>query len=251
MSRANQRRIDPAERKQARMRSLQRIGRVLMFALLSGATFAGGYWLNQRWSVAHWQIQGDAPLRAAIEQQLQAMAQRDFLSTRPELLRRQWLQRIPDLADVRITRVLPDRLQISAEARVPTALWQDEQNRLHLVDANGVAYRLLRKGESPDLPLLRLPAAELAEAHRMLTALGRQNRAYLALLSEVRAGGGHWRIYFSRGVSWLIPQVGGDAVIERITALLKQPRWRSGHWRVDARLASRWFLRPAGHGGVI
>jgi len=251
MSRANQRRIDPAIRKQAHRRSLKRIGRVIMFAVMIGASSAGAVWLNQQWSVRHWQIKAEAPIKMAIEAQLKAMPVRDFLSTRPELLREQWLQRIPDLAAVRITRILPDRLKIQADARVPTALWQDEQSRLHLFDAQGHAYRLLRKGESPDLPLLRLPAEQLAAVQHMLTALAQTDASSMSALSEIRAGNGHWQIYFNRGVTWLIPQSDEVAVIDRITSFLKQPRWRHRHWRVDARLASRWFIRPAGHGGII
>jgi len=250
MSRTNQRRIDPAIQKQARQRSLKRIGRVLVFGLVVTATAVSAIWLNQKWSVTHWDIKAEAPIRIAIENQLKQMPSRNFLSTRPELLRRQWLQRIPDLAAVRITRILPDRLRIQAEARVPIALWQDEQSRLFLFDVNG-PYRLLRKGESPDLPLLRMPASQLNAAHRMLATLAREDRTRFAALSEIRAANNHWQIYFSRGASWLIPQSNERAEIQQITSLLKQPRWKGHYWRVDARLASRWFIRPAGRGGVI
>jgi len=250
MSRANQRRIDPAIQQEARRRSLKRIGTVMVFTLMVAVSASSAVWLNQKWSVAHWDIQADAPIKIAIAAQLKHMPSRDFLSTRPDLLRQQWLNRIPDLAEVRITRILPDRLNIQADARVPVALWQDEQSRLHLVDAHG-PYRLLRKGESPDLPLLRMPATELSAARSMLAALARADMHRLAALSEIRAGNGHWQIYFSRGVSWLIPQSNEGSEIQHISSFLKQPRWKGRYWRVDARLASRWFIRPAGHGGVI
>jgi len=248
MSRANQRRIDPAIRKQARQRSLKRMGRVIVFALMMAVSGGSAIWLNQKWSVQHWQIKAQAPLKGYIEAQLKHMPSRDFLSTRPDVLRQQWMNRIPDLAAVRITRILPDRLQIEAEARVPTALWQDEQSRLHLFDAQGHAYRLLRKGESPDLPLLRVAEEQLPAMQNMLQTLSPQA---LTALSEVRAGNGHWQMYFAHGESWLIAQRDANKSIVHITSLLKQPRWKNRHWRVDARLASRWFIRPAGRGGVI
>jgi cell division septal protein FtsQ len=250
MSRANQRRIDPAMQQEERRRSLKRIGTVMVFTLMVAVSATSVVWLNQKWSVTHWDIKAEVPIKIAIAAQLKHMPSRDFLSTRPDLLRQQWLQRIPDLAAVRITRILPDRLKIQADARVPIALWQDEQSRLYLVDAHG-PYRLLRKGESPDLPLLRMPASELPAAHSMLAALAREDMHRLAALSEIRAGNGHWQIYFSRGVIWLIPQSDEGSEIQHISSLLKQPRWKGRHWRVDARLASRWFIRPAGHGGVI
>jgi len=251
MSRVNQRRIDPAVQKEARNRSLKRLGRIMLSTMMVVAMIAGAAWLNRQWSVSHWDIKAEAPIKAAIEAQLQSMPERDFLSTRPELLRQQWLQRIPDLAAVQITRILPDRLHIHAVARVPTALWQDEQGQLHLCDAQGHAYRLLRKGESPDLPLLRMPAAQLSGARNMIMALVQHDAAKLSALSEIRGGSRYWQLYFSRGETWLIPVGHEDLAIHRITVLLKQPRWSGRHWRVDARLTSRWFLRPAGHGGVI
>ncbi len=251
MTRSNQRRIDPAEQKAARDRSLKRLGRIIACVMVTAATLSGAAWLNRQWSVSRWDIKASAPIKAAINAQLQQMPVRDFLSTRPELLRRQWLQRIPDLADVQITRILPDRLHIQAAARVPAALWQDEQGRLHLCDMNGRAYRLLRRGESPDLPLLRVSATQLHEARGVIAALRRDDAKKLSALSEIRGGGRYWQIYFSRGETWLITVGGEDAAIHQITGLLKQPRWASSRWRVDARLASRWFLRPAGHGGVI
>jgi len=251
MTRTNQRRIDPAIQKAARRHSMKRIGSMLAFVLLIAASASGALWLNQSWRVQHWEISAEAPIKAAIEAQLQHMPNRDFLHTRPEALRQQWLQQIPDMAAVRITRILPDRLQVQADARVPTALWQDAQGRLHLFDSEGHAYRLLSRGESPDLPLLRVSEEQLGGTQRMLTTLAHVDTFPLASLSEVRASGGNWHIYFSHGVSWLIPQSNETAVIKHIVSLMKQPRWHHRYWRVDARLASRWFIRPAGHGGVI
>ena len=251
MSRVNQHRIDPAVQKDIRRRSLKRIGRVLMFGMVVSVMATSAMWLNHKWSVASWEIKADAPLKIAIDAQLKAMPNRDFLSTRPDLLRELWLQHIPDLADVRITRVLPGKLCIDADARVPVALWQDEQSRLHLFDGHGNIYRLIKKGESPDLPLLRIPEEKLNAARKMIAALAQHDAQKLSDLSEIRAGNRYWQIYFSRGVTWLIPQGDEGSMIERIKSLLQQPRWRNRYWRVDARLSSRWFIRPAGHGGVI
>jgi len=251
MTRSNQRRIDPEARKQSRRHRLKQLGRGLLFGSCMLALVACSVWLNQQWSVEHWEIKAEAPIKAAIEAQLKAMPNRDFLHTRPDILRQTWLQQIPDMAAVRISRVLPDALFIQADARVPTALWQDEQNQLHLFDDQGNAYRLLHEGESPDLPLLRVGAEQLVAAQQMLTALALHDEQQLPVLSEIRVSGGHWKLYFSHGVSWLIPRGQEIAVIDRIKSLMKQKRWQHRYWRVDARLASRWFIRPAGHGGVI
>ncbi len=251
MSRSNQRRTNPELNKQSRQRNFKRIGRMLMFAVMLAFTLSSTLWLNERWSTKHWDIVADAGIKSAIEAQLAAMPAKDFISMQPDLLRRQWLANIPDLEAVRITRILPDQMRIEADARVPTALWQDEQGQLHLFDELGVAYRLLNKGESPDLPLLRVNQDELADVKQMLDAIAQQGDNKLASLSEIRTANQHWQIYFSRGVSWLIPQSNEVNVINHINNFMQQPRWSKRYWRIDARLQSRWFVRPAGHGGVI
>jgi len=259
MSRANQRRIDPNIKKQAVRSSLKCMGRMLMLMSIVGVGAGSIVWLNEAWRTTHWEISADESIKAAIEAELAAMPNKDFISMRPDHLRQQWLQNIPDLEAVHITRTLPGSLHIQADARVPTALWQDAQGQLYLFDQLGVAYRALNKGESPDLPLLRINQSQLTQAKHMMDAIAEQSRTQdgaqgdyrLAALSEIRAGRQHWQIYFSRGVSWLIPQQDEIHVINHINRFMQQTRWRNRHWRVDARLQSRWFIRPAGHGGVI
>jgi len=251
MSRANQRRIDPAKKQQSQRRSLKRVGNIFMMAMLLAASFGSAMWLNQKWSTRHWDITADAPIKAAIEAQLAAMPNKNFISMRPEHLRQQWLQDIPDIEAISIRRLLPDHLYIQARARVPVALWQNEQGELYLFDQLGVAYRPLHKGESPDLPLLRVNQAQLQHVQHMLIAIAQQDPQQFAALSEIRASSKHWQIYFSGGVSWMIPQNNEVNVINTIDTMMQQPRWRNRQWRVDARLPSRWFIRPAGHGGVI
>ncbi|MDQ6998152.1 MAG: hypothetical protein Q9M17_05520 [Mariprofundus sp.] len=255
MSRSNQRRINPKIKKQAHRISLKRIGRIFMFAVVITATASSAVWLNEKWSTTVWQITADAPIKAAIEAQLAAIPKKDFITMMPDRLRQHMLQEIPDLQAIRITRVLPDTLYIQGDARIPTALWQDAQGQLHLFDELGVAYRPLSKGESPDLPLLRVNLKQLPQAKQMIEMIAEQDqlqgRHQLASLSEIRAGNQYWQIYFSRGVSWTIPQDNEVNVIKHINDLMQQPRWRNQQWRVDARLQSRWFIRPAGHGGVI
>jgi len=251
MSRSNQRRIDPAMKQQSQRRSLQRMGRTLMLLALVAITVSSALWLNQKWSTTHWEISANAPIKTAIEAQLAAMPNKDFINMRPDHLRQQWLQNIPDLEAVRITRILPDHLHIEADARIPTALWQDEQGQLHLFDEHGVAYRQLNQGESPDLPLLRVNRDQLPQVQAMMIALGKQDTQRLVDLSEIRAANQYWKIYFSRGAAWFIPQRHEVNVIAHINTLVQKARWRNRHWSVDARLQSRWFIRPAGHGGVI
>ena len=249
MSRGNQRRVAPEILKAARRQRLERLAKLSLLGCLLLAVAGGGWWLNQTMSVRQWKIEGDAGLKQAIEAQLAAMPVKDFLHTRPSLLRQQWLDAIPDMAEVRITRILPDALHIQAEPRQPVALWQSAAGSIHLLDGEGEAYRPINEGESPDMPLLRVEAAKLASACQLLAELKRVGKR--EQLSEIRSGGEYWQVYFVRGEKWLLPQGAEEAVVHRLTTLLKKPRWQSRHWRVDARSSSRWFIRPARQGGII
>ena len=249
MSRGNQRRVAPEVLKAARRQWLERLAKLALLGCLLVAFGASGWWLNQTMSVRQWKIEADAGLKQVIEAQLEAMPVKDFLSTQPALLRQQWLAAIPDMAEVRVTRILPDALHIQAEPRVPVALWQSPESAIFLLDEQGSAYRPLNQGESPDMPLLRVEAAMLAPACQLLAELKRVGKR--EQLSEIRSGGEYWQVYFARGEKWLLPHGAEEAVIHRLTTLLKKPRWQSRHWRVDARSSSRWFIRPARQGGII
>ncbi|RMD61068.1 MAG: hypothetical protein D6824_08480 [Planctomycetota bacterium] len=161
------------------------------------------------------------------------------------------LAALPDLADVEITRRLPDRLEIRGVPRRPVALWRASDGVM-LVDGRGTPYRRLGRGEAADLPLVRAPRERLDEAVRLMRGLRRLDARRLKRLSEVIAETDGWRLDFSRGEAWLLPA--GPAVerrIRRILALLETRRWRRDAWQVDARQADRWFIRKSRLGGVV
>ena len=251
MSRSNHRRADPEVVKAKRMRTAGRLGKMFALTALIGTTLFTGWWLNGVMTVAKWQIEGDADLKLAIAEQLEAMPKRDFINTRPDALGVLWMQRLPDMDSVQISRVLPDALHIRAVARVPAALWQDEKSQLQLFDDKGNAYRALQRGESPDLPLLRVAREQLPQTHALLQLLRRQDMINISALSEIKAANRYWQIYFSKGVTWKIPFGQEQSAMTQLSTLLKQPRWSNRYWQIDARLQTRWFIRPAKYGGVI
>ena len=251
MSRSNQRRIKSEEIQGSRLKFRRRLTLVFASSVMLSATLLGGWWLNKSMSIRQWKIDAEPMLKQAINKQLEAMPSHDFLHTQPFLLRRQWLATIPDMAEVQVSRILPDSLHIQAQPRVPMALWQDENNNIHMLDDHAMAYRLLRKGESPDLPLLRVEEGNRASACMLLLSLQQYAAAKMTVLSEIRISGQNWHIYFSRGDSWLLPQGSESSVIRRLTNILKEPRWQHRNWRVDARAQSRWFIRPVKNGGII
>ncbi|GAV19528.1 cell division protein FtsQ [Mariprofundus micogutta] len=249
--RNNQRRTDPAKQNARRMLNLKRLGEVFAMIAIAGAGLTTGWWMNDKMSVTQWQVEGEPVLQQAIRSKLEAMPVKDFISTRPDMLSAQWLNEMPDLARVDVSRVLPNSLHVRAHARVPVALWQNAKSQLFLFDESGLAYRMLNKGESPDLPLLRVDEQQLAAAHQLLAALQQQDVMSLNSISEVRAGSSYWQVYFSKGVTWTLPFGAESTAIKQLASLLKQPRWTNRNWQVDARSSDRWFIRPAKHGGVI
>ncbi len=251
MSRRNQHRISAEQRRTSRQRFWRHLRRCMLAGLVIVGSGAGLWWLNDVLAVSSWSIRGKANLKAAIEKQLAAMPDKSYLHTRPGVLHDAWLAAIPDMAEVQISRILPDTLHITAQARIPIALWQDEAGVIYLVDEKGKAYRKLARGESPDLPMLRIASQELAQAHTLLTELKKLQVRDLNSLSEVRSADAAWLVYFRKGERWLIPQQREAIVFRQLNTLLAQPRWRARSWRIDARTTSRWFIRPAKHEGVI
>jgi len=99
--------------------------------------------------------------------------------------------------------------------------------------------------------LLRVARDQLAHTHRLMQLIRAQQIVAPQLLSEIQMGDGYWKVYFSKGVAWKLPFGEEQVAITRISKLMKQPRWANRGWRIDARMESRWFIRPARHGGVI
>lgn len=232
---------------------LKRMG--YLCAGVAGLVFilASGWWLNQAWSVDVWTIRGVPEyLEAAIDTELSTMKTLDFIHAWPSRLRRELLARLPDLADVEITRQLPDRLEVTAKERVPVALWRSRNGKVSLVDGNAVSYRVLRRGEQLDLPLMRTPRSDLNAAVNLLLTVKQENGRRYAHLSELIGEGANWRMNFEQGQSWLLPSgIDSSQRIHGLIALMRQKRWRGGNWRVDARLPTRWFIRKSKIGGVV
>lgn len=230
---------------------LRRTGIVLLG--LSGMLITAGL-ANQALSIREWQVEGADPfLRQAIETELAAMQDMDFLHAQPARLRDRLMATLPDLADAKIIRRLPDKLHITATSRLPVALWQQgEQPKL--IDSYGQAYISQRKNSVWDLPILRSEQQQLPAAGRLLAELQELGSKRYNTLSECRfLAPNSWVLYFNQGQRWLLPA--GDAAGQRLRILLpmlKQAQWKGRAWRVDTRMHTRWFFRRAnGQGGAV
>jgi cell division protein FtsQ len=77
-----------------------------------------------------------------------AMPLVDIDKIRSDLLKYGWIK------DVRVSRRLPDMLVVEIIERKPTAIWQKD-DKLALIDGEGVVLEAVRSDATPDLPMLR------------------------------------------------------------------------------------------------
>ena len=157
------------------------------------------------------------------------------------------------VADARVSRRLPDTLVIDIVERTPAAIWQHEQ-RLMLIDANGVVLEHVRLEAMPDLPLLIGPAANHQSA-----ALGRllERAAHLRpqLAGATWIGGRRWDLRFQTGELLALPE-GDEAALRAIEDFARRDQQAQllgrGFARFDMRIPGRMIVRVSREpGGIV
>ena len=133
----------------------------------------------------------------ALDQKTTAMPLLDVAGIRERLLEYGWVK------DARVSRRFPDTLVIDIVEREPAALWQDE-DRLTLIDAEGVVLDRVPVAQMPDLPLLIGKGANnhAVALDRLLTkapALKAQ------LVSATWVGERRWDLAFQSGETVSLP----------------------------------------------
>ena len=180
----------------------------------------------------------------AFDQPSTAMPLVDLEATRQRLLQFGWVR------DARVSRRLPDTLVVDIVERRPAAIWQHNQ-RLALIDVDGVVLEAVKLDAMPDLPLLIGPAANLhaAELGR-LTQSAPNLKPAMAGASWV--GGRRWDLRFQTGEVLALPE--GEAAARK--ALTKFASMDSsvqllgkGYVRIDMRDPKRMLIRLPGDPG--
>lgn len=183
----------------------------------------------------------------ALDQKSMAMPLVDVADIRQRLLHYGWVK------DARVSRRLPDTLVIDIVEREPAALWQDEQ-RLSLIDAEGVVLDRVPISAMPDLPLLIGPGAN---------AQSRQLDALLAAVPSLRpqlesaswVGKRRWDLNFQSGETVALPegQPEAKAALAKFARLDKTAGLLGrGIVRIDLRLPGKMVVRlPRGAGEPI
>ncbi len=144
----------------------------------------------------------------ALNQKNRSMASVDLQALRRDLMKYGWVQ------DARVSRRLPDTLVIDIVERTPVAVWQNQQ-KLSLIDVNGVVLEPVTLATMPDLPLMIGPNANV------------QSRALDGLLSEAPAlkpllagatwvGNRRWDLRFQSGETLSLPE--GEAESKKALA---------------------------------
>lgn len=162
----------------------------------------------------------------------------DVRAIRERLLQFGWVK------DARVSRRLPDRLVVDIVERKPAALWQDQQ-RLSLIDAEGVVLDRVPISEMPDLPLLIGPGAN-AQSTELNSLLATVPTLKPQLESASWVGRRRWDLHFQSGETVALPE--GDA--EAKAALAKFARLDKsagllgrGIVRIDLRIPGKMIVR--------
>ena len=180
----------------------------------------------------------------AFDQPSTAMPLVDLEATRQRLLRFGWVR------DARVSRRLPDTLVVDIVERRPAAIWQHNQ-KLALIDMDGVVLERVRFDAMPDLPLLIGPAANLhtAELGRLLQAAPRLKPA---MHDATWVGGRRWNIRFETGEELALPE--GEAAAQKALAKFANIDQNvhllgKGYVRFDMRDPKRMLIRLSNEPG--
>lgn len=138
----------------------------------------------------------------ALDQKTTAMPLLDVSDIRNRLLQFGWVK------DARVSRRFPDTLVIDIVERTPAALWQDDQ-RLSLIDAEGVVLDRVQVSQMPDLPLL---IGKGANRHSVALEqlLDKAPALKPQLVSATWVGQRRWDLSFQSGETVALPE--GDAL---------------------------------------
>ncbi|HEX8241164.1 MAG TPA: cell division protein FtsQ/DivIB [Allosphingosinicella sp.] len=180
----------------------------------------------------------------AFDQPSMAMPLVDLEATRQRLLQFGWVR------DARVSRRLPDTLVVDIVERRPAAIWQHNQ-RLALIDMDGVVLEAVRLDAMPDLPLLIGPAANLHAAElARLTQAAPNLKPAMAGASWV--GGRRWDLRFQSGEVLALPE-GEAAARKALTKFASMDQsvqlLGKGYVRIDMRDPRRMLVRLPGDPG--
>jgi len=174
----------------------------------------------------------------ALDQKSTAMPLVDVTDIRKRLLEFGWVK------DARVSRRFPDTLVIDIVERDPAALWQDE-DRLTLIDKEGVVLDRVPVSQMPDLPLLIGKGAN-AQAVTLEQLLDKVPALKAQLVSATWIGERRWDLSFQSGETVLLPE-GASAASSALIHFAKMDKSAGllgrGILRFDLRIPGKMTVR--------
>jgi len=184
--------------------------------------------------------------KAAQGQVGRAMPLVDLEETRAQLLRFGWVR------DARVSRRFPDTLLVDIVERHPAAIWQHNQ-KLALIDRDGVVLEAVDLAAMPDLPLVIGPAANrhASDLDRLLDTAPEMKEL---LAGATWVGGRRWDLRFHSGETLALPEGPEKAAqaLARFAAMDRKSQLLGrGFVRFDLRVPGKLIVRVMGDPGSI
>jgi cell division protein FtsQ len=174
----------------------------------------------------------------AADQKTTAMPLLDVTAIRQRLLEYGWVK------DARVSRRFPDTLVIDIVERQPAALWQDE-DRLTLIDKEGVVLDRVPVSQMPDLPLLIGKGAN-GHAVALEGLLDKAPALKAQLVSATWVGERRWDLSFQSGETVVLPE-GDQAAATALARFAKMDKSAGllgrGILRFDLRIPGKMTVR--------
>lgn len=175
-----------------------------------------------------------------------AMPLVELEETRARLLQFGWVM------DARVSRRFPDTLLVDIVERQPAAIWQHNQ-RLSLIDRQGVVLQPVDLADMPDLPLVIGPAANrhATDLERLLKSAPELKEL---LAGATWVGGRRWDLRFHSGETLALPEGGepaGEALARFAAMDRKSQLLGRGFARFDLRVPGKMFVRVSRQPGSI
>ena len=183
----------------------------------------------------------------ALDQDSMAMPLVDLDSTRERLLRFGWVK------EARVSRRLPDTLVVDIVERRPAAIWQHNQ-RLTLIDEDGIVLDQVKLEAMPDLPLVIGPAAN-RHADELGRVLAAADNLKPMMAGATWVGGRRWDLRFQSGEVLALPE-GEEAAKKALTHFARMDQQTQllgqGFVRFDMRIPGKFIVRVSREpGGTI
>ncbi len=180
----------------------------------------------------------------ALDQTSMAMPLVDLEGTRARLLRFGWVE------DARVYRRLPDTLVVDIVERKPAAIWQHNQ-KLTLIDRDGILLEPVKLNAMPDLPLVIGPAANRhAGELRQLLEAAPELKPMMAGATWI--GGRRWDVRFQSGEVLALPE-GQESAQKALVKFARMDKMTQllgrGLVRFDMRIPGKFIVRVSSEPG--